>query len=138
MAKLTISTHRYRHILESFASRPDIGGQITRRKGLLFSVNCLYLHNDINFTERLMALITEIALLENPVYKYSAKLRDMAKDLQGTPLYTQGLSELSYFLKHSRLLHLEGYAAFRMSKYREKLDIMSYSLIKKMKLIQQD
>jgi len=85
-----------------------------------------------------MTLITEIALLENPVYKYSAKLRDMAKDLRGTPIYNEGLIALSHFLKHSRLLHLEGYVAFRMSEYREKLDFMSYSLIKKMKLIQQD
>jgi len=89
-------------------------------------------------TNGLIALLIDIALEENPVYRHSQKLRDMAYDLRDTALHRKLAGDLTRFLTRARDLHLEGYLNFRMAEYREKLDMMSYSLIKKMKLTQQD
>ena len=85
-----------------------------------------------------MALLANIAQQENPLYQQSQKLREMAGDLQGTALYSSLQKSLEHFVKHNQVLHLEGYVTFRMTEYREKLDMMSYSLIKKMKLCHKD
>ena len=85
-----------------------------------------------------MDLLTDIIVQENPIFQYSPKLQDMAHDLRKTPLYDTGLKGLKRFIKHNRALHLEGYMNFRMSDYREKLDLMSYTLIKKLRLNQKD
>ena len=142
MKQLTISTHRYNRRLEEFAAAVACSGVIIRKaEGLncgLFNVNCQYGHAEPAFIEGLMTLLADIAIQENPVYQHSPKLREMAGDLCGTPLYAAVRKDLTRFIKRSRVLHLEGYVAFRMSDYCEKLDMMSYSLIKKMKLIQQD
>ena len=141
MKQLTISTHQYSHQLEDFAALAKDAGWLTTyaagwNRGQ-FSINCRYKHAPA-FAEGLMIFLTDITLQENPIYQHSPKLQDMAHDLRKTPLYTAGLLDLSNFLKHSRILHLEGYVTFRMSEYREKLDLMSYSLIKKMNLMPQD
>ena len=141
MKQLTICTHRYSQPLETYAIKAVKSGVLTvKRAGWQsrqFSINCQYVCSAL-LAEGLMALITDIAQRENPIYQHSPKLRDMADDLHQTPFYTAILHDLVCFLKHSRILHLEGYVVFRMAKYREKLDMISYSLIKKMKLIQQD
>jgi len=140
MKQLTIYTNRYSQLLEEFTASAASNVLIVRRAGWLngglFAINCAY--NPAAFARGLMTLLADIALQKNPIYQNSQKLRDMAGDLRGTDLYTTALGELSRFLKHNRILNLEGYVTFRMSEYREKLDMMSYSLIKKMKLIQQD
>ena len=143
MKQLTICTHKYIQLLEDFAARVKDSSPLTiRRCGEIidgrFSVDCLINPTDLIFIQELMALLTDIALRENPVYKHSPKLRLLAEDLRTTALYHSLIGGLIRFLKHSRDLHLEGYVAFRMTEYRHKLDILSYSLIKKMKLIQQD
>ena len=142
MKQLTVYTRKYRQPLEDFAAYAVSKGVNLRRAGELscglFSINCLYSHAETAFVGGLMTLLTDIAMQENPVYLHSPKLRDMAADLHSTPLYAAVFKEFKQFLRHSRMLHLEGYVVFRMAEYREKLDMMSYSLIKKMKLIQQD
>ena len=142
MKQLTIYTRRYRQQLEDFAEFAVNSGVNLRRAGKLdcgmFSINCLYNHTDTVFIGGLMTLLTDIALQENPIYLHSPKLREMAGELRDTSLYTAAYKDFICFLKHNRELYLEGYVAFRMAEYREKLDMMSYSLIKKMKLIQQD
>jgi len=107
-------------------------------EGSVFFVSCRYSHAQPAFVKGLMALVAEITVWENPVYQHSPKLQGMAHDLSKTPLYDAELKCLTRFLKHSQQLHLEGYATFRMADYREKLDMMSYTLIKKLKLNQQD
>jgi len=142
MKLLTIYTHRYHKLLENFAAswatgvKPSIC-KVRGQKSGPFSV-CIHSTTEPSFVEELMALLIDIALQENPIYRYAPKLRDMAADLERTQLYKNLQRDLNRFLKHSRTLHLEGYIAFRMTEYREKLDMMSYSLIKKMKLTQQD
>jgi len=140
MKTLIISTHKYKHVLDSFATNKGINiiaRHTYRRENGIYTVKCTFVHNEASISN-LMSLLTDIAQLENPIYKHSPKLRDMAKDLHKTPMYAATCKALSRFLRHSRTLHLEGYVTFRMADYRDKLDIMSYSLIKKMKLIHKD
>ena len=140
MPHLTISTHKYPQLLDDFAAEAEKNGWLavrhTGRHAGRFYINCSYSHIKPAFASGLMALLTRVAMEENPVYQHSPKLRDMARDLPSP--YEPGLKDLTRFLRHSGKLHLEGYVTFRMTEYREKLDMMSYSLIKKLKLIQHD
>jgi len=142
MKLLTIYTHRYSQQLNGFTTRAEAGDWITTSKaateGGVFSVNYRYNQQLTAFTKGLMALLADIAIQENPIYQHSPKLQSMAYDLRKTPLYEYELKSLAGFIKHSRILHLEGYVTFRMADYRDKLDMMSYTLIKKLKLNQQD
>ena len=142
MKLLTICTRRYTQQLEDFTACATAGGLITTpktgREGGLFFAVCRYDHSQAAFPKGLMTLLADIAVQENPVYLHSPKLQCMANDLHKTSLFDTGLKNLTRFLKHNRLLHLEGYVAFRMADYREKLDMMSYTLIKKLKLNQKD
>jgi len=140
MKQLTIYTHRYSQLLEDFAGKDD-GLIIANRSALaegLLTVYCQYDNARPVFAKGLMNLLTDIIVQENPIFQYSPKLQDMAHDLRKTPLYDRGLKNLRRFIKHNRALHLEGYVNFRMSDYREKLDMMSYTLIKKLRLSQKD
>ena len=140
MKRLTLYTHRYELALRDFAAGAADNGLITvRRAGWrgnnrVFCVCCLWDALQPDFTDGLMVLLEEIAMQENPVYRQSPKLRDLGSDLRHTPVHSQGVKSLDQFLKLNRGLHLEGYVTFRMSEYCETLDMMTYSLIKKLKL----
>ncbi|MCL2404292.1 MAG: hypothetical protein FWC92_01965 [Defluviitaleaceae bacterium] len=142
MKQLTICTRRYNQQLEDFAACAKESGSITMLKldwdGGLFSACFKYDHTRLAFVKELMSLLVDITVQENPIYQHSPKLQSIAYDLRKTPLYQAEQDSLAQFLKHSRVMHLEGYATFRMAQYREKLDMMSYTLIKKLKLNQQD
>ncbi|MCL2378934.1 MAG: hypothetical protein FWC77_07395 [Defluviitaleaceae bacterium] len=142
MKQLTIHTRRYSQLLKDFAAKAQDNGWITAPKtawkGGEFLVYCRYDHSRTAFVKGLMALLADITVQENPIYQHSPKLQCMAHDLHKTPIYDTEFMGLIRFLKHSRALHLEGYATFRMADYREKLDMMSYTLIKKLKLNRQD
>ena len=142
MKQLTIYTRRYSQMLEDFAARAKDDGLLeasrNRCDGGMLTVCCQYNHVKPFFVKELMNLLTDIIVQENPIFQYSPKLQDMAHDLRKTPLYDTALKSLMRFLKHNRALHLEGYVTFRMTAYREKLDIMSYTLIKKLKFNQKD
>ena len=142
MKRLTISTYRYKQLLEDFVTKAEKSGcLITLNIGMqakMFYLICQYNHKHPAFTEGLMTLLTHIVIQENPLYHNSPKLQGMAHDLRGTSLYETSLKNLVHYLVHCKTLHLEGYVIFRMGEYREKLDMMSYSLIKKLKLIRQD
>ena len=142
MNQLTISTYRYVTLLEDFTARVFNSGRLTMHNagwhGELFSITYRYKSTQPDFMESLITMLTDIAMQENPIYQHSPKLQDMARDLRNTSLFTSSLNSLVHFVKYSRILHLEGYVTFRMTEYREKLDMMSYSLIKKMKLTLQD
>jgi len=129
-------------MLEEFTARSkDCGWFAVHRSGWesgLFTVCCQYDNSKQALAKGLMTLIADIVVQENPIYQHSSKLQDMAHDLRKTPLFATGLKGLARFLKHNNALHIDGYVAFRMTDYREKLDIMSYTLIKKLKFNQQD
>ena len=140
MSRLNISTYKYPQLLDDFAAEAEKNGWLairhTGREAGRFYINCSYDRGQPVLANGLMALLTQVAIEENPVYQHSSKLRDMARDLPSP--YEPGLVNLRVYLQHSDKLHLEGYVAFRMGEYREKLDMMSYSLIKKLKLIRHD
>jgi len=142
MKQLTIYTRRYSQLLEDFAARATASGWINASRAAVASgvltVYCQYESVKPAFSRGLMNLLADIVVQENPIYQHSSKLKDLADDLRKTPLYYTGLRGLTRYVKHNRALHLEGYVTFRMSDYREKLDMMSYSLIKKLKLAQKD
>ena len=133
MKELAIFTYKYIELLNGFAVSC---AQEVRRKNNMYFVKCTT--TEPAFISRLLNLLIDIALQENPIYQQSPKLREMAKDLHQTEVYTNLKNALATYVRYNRVLHLEGYIAFRMAEYREKLDMMSYSLIKKMKLIQHD
>jgi len=139
MKQLTICTNRHNQELRKFTLASAAAGEIIVRRagwisGNMYGIICTYIHT----IPCLYDLLAKIAIQDNPVYKYSRKLADMARNLRGTALYAEGQKELTYFLQQNDTLHLEGYVTFRMSNFREKLDLMSYSLIKKLKLVQND
>jgi len=125
MSILTILTERHKQALEAFNLHCDatIGG--------LYETNCPKDKIDI---DGITALLERIVILGHPVYGHSHKLADMAFDLCRTGIHQVNVAELTCYLEEYNLLHLEGYAAFRMSDYRNKLDVMMYCLIKKLKL----
>ena len=136
MKQLTISTRRYNKLLENLTTFAD--AIKADRIGGLFFICYRYDQVQGRFAKGLMATLADIAVQENPIYQHSPKLQGIAHDLRKTPLYDAELKSLNRFIKHNRVLHLEGYVTFRMADYREKLDMMSYTLIKKLKLNQQD
>ncbi|MCL2572012.1 MAG: hypothetical protein FWE11_06375 [Defluviitaleaceae bacterium] len=138
MKPLTIHTYKYKDLIINFADDNDIAVRSTSSsKCGLFSIHCLIKPND-SFIEGFMELLITIALEENPIFNQSPKLRSMADDLRSTPLYVALSKDIKTFIKKNNNLHLEGYVTFRMTEYGETLDLMSYTLIKKMNLIQQD
>jgi len=86
------------------------------------------------FAQALMLLLHKIAMAENPVYRHSPKLRDLADGLLSTDTHTQALAELTAFLKANKEINLEGYVIFRMEEYRAKLDMLLYTIMKKINL----
>ena len=141
MKQLTITTSQYSQQLKDFAQKAEALGQLSHIRtnciGKQFTINCQY-GSVQNIVDDIIILLTNIAINENPIYKNSPKLQSMARDLHNTGVYVNLQKALIHFMKQNQNLHLEGYVNFRMSDYHEKLDMMSYSLIKKMKLIQED
>ena len=82
----------------------------------------------------LMHVLHKIALAQNPVYRHSPKLRDLADGILNTDTFARALAQLKAFLKSSKEINLEGYATFRMEAYRAKLDMMLYTIMKKINL----
>ena len=96
------------------------------------TVGALYTARGKINTEDLACLLERIIILAHPVYGHSPKLADMAQQLRHTESHQNNVEELARYLDENDLLHLEGYAAFRMADYRHKLDMMMYCLIKKL------
>ena len=122
MSFVTILTQRYKQDLHGLNLHC-----YTLGKGL-FAARCA--RDSINI-DALALLLERIVILGHPVYKYSPRLADMALELRRTEAHQ---TELARFIQENDLIHLEGYAAFRMSDYRNKLDMVMYCIIKKLKL----
>jgi hypothetical protein len=133
MKRFTIYTVKYANELDEFAAKAAASEAIyIKRKPNNFILSFTVSQREA-FFEMLLAVLTDIAVRENSVYRYSAKLREMAQDLRNTPLYGRELRQLREFVSESNELHIEGYVTFRMCEFREKLDTMIYSLVKKIK-----
>ena len=122
MKALTILTQDFRQDLESVFNLH------------CYTVGTLYMARGKFETEALTCLLERIIILKHPVYGHSSKLTDMAFELRQTEIHQANVLELTRYLMENDLLHLEGYTTFRMTDYRNKLDMMMYYLIKKLKL----
>jgi len=112
--------------------------KIKTKEKRLFALNISWdrAEND-KLAELLMTFLEEIALSANPIYCHSPKLMELARNLRYTDLHRvhdREKRQLKTFLKYNKVLHLEGYATFRMEEYRNKLDMITYGLIKKLNL----
>ena len=128
MGTLTIYTQFYSHLLQSFA------GDVFFCGPSFCEVRCERAAVDAG---ALAKLLEDIALLRHPIYGPSPKMTDMARALRQTDIHENNVQALSRYLHEHDTLHLEGYAAFRMPEYHEKLDMMSYCVIKKLRLAKQ-
>ena len=126
MKKLTILTQEYKDTLEEFILLKGI-----LKNGGIYKLVCP--KSKLN-TDSLARLLEHIVIQGHPVYGHSPKLADMALDLLHTKLHKANLEALSRYLEENDQLHLEGYATFRMTEYRNQLDVMMYRLVKKLKL----
>jgi len=131
MKNLTIITLSHRQTLTETISnllKDDTRGE---SHGKFYKVYCSYDNLDTNV---LTYLLERIVILDHPVYGKSSKLTDMALELKFTDAHRSNVFQLERYLEENDLLHLEGYTIFRMADYRNKLDIMMYCIIKKLKL----
>lgn len=99
-----------------------------------YAAGPLYAARGIVCPEALASLLERVIIHGHPVYGHSPKLADIAASLKHTEIHQANVIELSRYLGENDLLHLEGYAAFRMSDYRNRLDMLMYCVIKKLKL----
>ncbi|MCL1877683.1 MAG: hypothetical protein FWF80_02380 [Defluviitaleaceae bacterium] len=136
MKQFTIHTARHEVLLKDFAARVAAEEIIYINKVSKTRTECSLKFAVVRrepFCGRLLALLADIAALENPVYRHSAKLCEMAISLRKTPLYKRELRLLREFFLQNEDLNIEGYTTFRMCEFREKLDAMIYTLVKKIK-----
>ncbi|MCL1883371.1 MAG: putative sporulation protein YtxC [Defluviitaleaceae bacterium] len=141
MKRFSLYTVKYENVLREFAARTSAAEIIYINKNcknqegfaLYFSVKEREL-----FCEMLLGFLMDIAEGENPIYKHSARLRGMAGELRESPIFGRELNQLREFFTNSRELNIEGYVTFRMCEFREKLDMMIYSLVKKIKFGNED
>jgi|GEM_PF-2327213 len=127
MNNLTILTQRYKQELESINNIRcrQVGKELYMAEYPISTI-------DTKLLTALAALLERIVILGHPVYGHSQKLTDMAFEMSRNEI--ANISNLKCYLGENTVLHLEGYTAFRMSDYRNRLDMMMYCLIKKMKL----
>ena len=81
--------------------------------------------------QELMEMLYCVAMEENPVYRHSPKLRDIALGLINSDLHKQEQEKLKQFIKSNKDFNIEGYVIFRMEEHHKKLDMMLYSIMKK-------
>lgn len=135
MKRFTLYTIKHESELRDFAEKAAAAEMIyiqgvTERDG--YAIELTVARRDV-FCEALLGLLMDLAENDNAVYRYSAKLRVMAGALRAGPVFARELRRLREFVRDSKLLFMEGYVTFRMAEFREKLDMMIYSLVKKIK-----
>ncbi|MCL2357157.1 MAG: hypothetical protein FWC70_08375 [Defluviitaleaceae bacterium] len=136
MKQFTIRTSRHEASLKDFAARAAAAEMIYINNVRKTQTECALKFAVVRrepFCALLLTFLADTAALENPVYRHSAKLREMALSLRKTPLFKRELRLLREFFAQNSELNVEGYTTFRMFEFREKLDTMIYTLVKKIK-----
>ena len=139
MKRFTLCTAKYETVLQEFTAKAAAAEiiYIDNTENIGQSLSFMIARRE-TFHEMLLKLLMDIAENENPVYKHSENLRKMARDLRSSPTFERELLLLGEFTAATRQLNLEGYVTFRMCEFREKLDLMIYSLVKKIKFCKED
>jgi len=138
MKRLSIYTAKYEKEKNEFAARAAAAGIVITRDGGFCEKRQMFYTKFTCLDERsvnleLTALLMDIAEAENAVYRYSPKMRGAAAKIRQTPVFQQEAALLKIFLAENKFLFLEGYTTFRLNEYRENLDMMIYTMIKKLK-----
>jgi len=134
MKRLTIHTHNYKNELINFIKNLTQNNLCNISIATSYAVKLTYT-NSKDFIATLLSLLYTIAMQENPVYRYSPKLKNLAASLQNPELHNTELKRLENFIKSNKELNLEGYVTFRMENYSAKLDMILYEIIKKIKIV---
>jgi len=56
---------------------------------------------------------------------------EIARGLEGSPVYNCDRARLEEFFQRCDTLYIDGYITFCMDEYREKLDLVLYTIIKR-------
>jgi len=88
-------------------------------------------HSPCEVAGALLHVIYSIVIRQNPVYKNSPKLQELATGLNDTPQYTYDQARLVAFIKTHTELYFDGYITFCMDDYRAQLDMILYKIVKK-------
>ena len=105
MKRFTLYTAKYESVLDDFAAKAAAAETIYiknfyKNRGD-YALDFAVAERE-SFCELLLSLLMDIAEGENPVYKHSAKLREMAQNLRQTPLYGRELRQLREFISKCR------------------------------------
>ena len=133
---ITIYTEKHEDLLQGFQKNTFMVIRGQGYMGPLFYTRLAYNPKELLFAEGLTHFMEDIVLYDNPVYRYSPKLREAAHQIRCSPVHIEIRDQLRQYLKQNKTLHIEGYAAFRMDAYKWKLDMLMFGLIKKLKLYQ--
>jgi hypothetical protein len=136
LRRLTISTERYEKIVWAYLNGADAQQWIITsavRSGRHNFFRLLYAPGG-RFADTLAALLEEAAAMENPVYRHSPQLLNVARDMRSAPIHAEDTKQLVEFLKINSTINIEGYVAFRMSEYSYRLDLTTYGLIKRLQM----
>jgi len=143
MKHIAIYTIRYKNELENFMTnakknnfcitnkKQDTSNVIPSKASCFFMKLAWEKSVADKITQELIHMLYHIVTNENPVYKYSPKLKDLSTSLHNTPQYENDVEQLKSFLHSSKELNIDGYVTFRMDEYKEKLDMMLYKIVKK-------
>jgi len=135
MKRITIHTTNYKNKLINFAEAVAARNLcITEKEHQAgdYSIKFTYETSATSdFVHTLILLLYDIATHANPIYRYSPKLKDLAENVQNTPLHKRNIKQLQAFLRTNKALHIDGYATFRMEAYHTALDMMLYKIMKK-------
>lgn len=129
MKRTIVHTSKYKTELANFMQSMPVFNKIQDGTTLAWEVSAAD-----NFAQALMLLLHKLAMSENPVYRHSPKLRDLADSLFNTDVHTKAVTELKAFIKSNKELNIEGYVTFRMEAYHTQLDMLLYTIMKKINL----
>jgi hypothetical protein len=134
LKRLTVLTERYEKIMRAYLRSPDtqqwtVTGE--GKDGRTCFMRLTYTPEG-RFADTLAALLEEAAAMENPVYRCSPQMLNIARDLRSAPIHMEDVQQLTEFLKFNATLNIEGYVAFRMAEYSYRLDLTAYGLIKRL------
>ena len=145
MKPLTLYTQHYAQALQEFAAKAQEEDLIIirqakwRNNGRLFGLNLAWkAPKSMCLANNIALLLEYVAMQENPIYRESLKLRELAQSSFAGDVRKTCALRIRKFLHTSSIMHIEGYVTFRMPEYCEKLDLMSYALIKKLEMAKKD
>jgi len=137
MNKITIRTACYNKELNKFLQNAKKNNLCTVDKNSPQRATLTWQNNTtVAVVHTILQLLYSVAVLQNPVYKFSPKLRELSAGLRRGSLHERNARDLSAFLLHNSDLNVDSYVTFRMVEYKHKLDLLLYLVAKKINFYQ--